>query len=154
MLNISHNNPAGGYLCCFKFANSSTQTIYVLLCRYLFEEKVILALPWGVRKLNACKKNTSYTVYLECPLGLTASKLINYRNIWKIFEDGFWNKTNNNKFLKILHVIKMSLCIRSDNLYPADVNWFITNPFPTWSRRWACFLCFLFMASSFSALDP
>ena len=47
----------------FKFAHSSTQTIYLLLCRYSFEG-FILALTWE-RENSENKipvKNTSYTV--------------------------------------------------------------------------------------------
>ena len=42
-LRILLYSPAGGHLCYFKFALSSTQTIYLLLYKYLFEECYIVA---------------------------------------------------------------------------------------------------------------
>ena len=55
MLKISLYSPAGGYLCYFKFAHSSTQTVfYYYIDIYL--KIVILMLLWGAGKLKACKK--------------------------------------------------------------------------------------------------
>ena len=53
---ISLNSPAGGYLCYFKLAHSSTHPK-----SYIYLMDVILALSWEARRLHACR-NTRYTV--------------------------------------------------------------------------------------------
>ena len=68
MLNFLLYISAGGYLCYFKSANPSTQTIYLLLYRCLFGGFYFGAIMGNMRiakKLNACKKYQLYSILCD-----------------------------------------------------------------------------------------
>ena len=69
MLKLSFYSPAVGYLCYFKFAHSSTQTIYLSLYRYLFEGCYF----WNVwrRVVGNVLNNISLSTIFEAVLLLT-----------------------------------------------------------------------------------